>query len=139
MVCLCAHGLFYGLCFHVSWGQCIKLCFFHILLRIFECQSEEELVYQVDKDVRKMLIKPDASTPETLGVRVWPRAIPQFEVGHLDILSDARNALANAGLEGIFLGGNYVSGVALGRCVESAYEFAESISQFSRKVLSVNN
>jgi oxygen-dependent protoporphyrinogen oxidase len=86
-----------------------------------------------------MLIKPDAATPETVGVRVWPRAIPQFEVGHLDILKDVQSALDNAGLDGIFLGGNYVSGVALGRCVESAYEFAESISQFSRKISSVRN
>ena len=132
-------AFFYGFCFMFHGGDVSNCAFFVFCGKYLECQSEEELVYQVDKDVRKMLIKPDASTPETLSVRVWPRAIPQFEVGHLDILSDARNALANAGLEGIFLGGNYVSGVALGRCVESAYEFAESISQFSRKALSVNN
>lgn len=98
-------------------------------------KDEAELVNQVDKDVRKMLIKHDAPRPEVLGVRVWPRAIPQFEVGHLDILDDARKALDSAGLEGLFLGGNYVMGVALGRCVEGAYESAESISQYFKKVL----
>lgn len=41
---------------------------------------------QVDKDLRKMLIKPDAPKPQMVGVRVWPRAIPQFNVGHLDTL-----------------------------------------------------
>lgn len=96
-------------------------------------KDESELVKQVDKDVRKMLIKPDAPSPEVLGVRVWPKAIPQFEVGHLDILDDARKALDSSGLEGLFLGGNYVVGVALGRCVEGAYESADSISQYFKK------
>ncbi|MCO5549221.1 hypothetical protein L7F22_002687 [Adiantum nelumboides] len=92
-------------------------------------KDEADIVNQVDKDVRKMLIKSDGPRPEVLGVRVWPRAIPQFEVGHLDILDDARKALDNSGLEGLFLGGNYVVGVALGRCVEGAYESADSIAQ----------
>ncbi len=41
---------------------------------------------QVDKDLRRMLIRPDAPAPQTIGVRVWPRAIPQFNLHHLDTL-----------------------------------------------------
>jgi Flavin containing amine oxidoreductase len=44
------------------------------------------LPIQVDKDLRTMLVKPDAPAPQMVGVRVWPRAIPQFNVGHLDTL-----------------------------------------------------
>ncbi|MCO5576364.1 hypothetical protein L7F22_030174 [Adiantum nelumboides] len=98
-------------------------------------KDEADVVNQVDKDVRKMLIKSDGPRPEVLGVRVWPRAIPQFEVGHLDSLDDARKALDNSGLEGLFLGGNYVVGVALGRCVEGAYESADSIAQYFKKAM----
>jgi len=44
------------------------------------------LCAQVDKDLRTMLLKPDAPEPKVVGFRVWPRAIPQFNVGHLDVL-----------------------------------------------------
>lgn len=76
-----------------------------------------------------MLIKPDAPAPVVHGVRVWPKAIPQFTVGHLETLEMARQALADAGHDGIILGGNYVAGVALGRCVEAAYESANEIAK----------
>lgn len=31
----------------------------------------------MDKDLREMLIRPDAPAPRKVAVRVWPRAIPQ--------------------------------------------------------------
>lgn len=31
----------------------------------------------MDKDLRVMLLKPDAPKPRVVGVRVWQRAIPQ--------------------------------------------------------------
>lgn len=84
----------------------------------------------VDRDLRKMLINPSAKDPFVLGVRVWPQAIPQFLVGHLDLVDAAKSALNSGGFEGLFLGGNYVSGVALGRCVEGAYEVAAEVNSF---------
>lgn len=93
-------------------------------------KTEGELVEAVDRDLRKMLINANAKDPLVLGVRVWPQAIPQFLIGHLDNLEAAKAGLRDCGLEGLFLGGNYVSGVALGRCVEGAYETATEISNF---------
>lgn len=93
-------------------------------------QSEEEIVAQVDSDLRLegMPLKADAPKPVVVGVRTWEKAIPQFNVGHGDALEKARQALDDAGLEGIRLGGNYVSGVALGKCIEYGYTFADEIS-----------
>lgn len=93
-------------------------------------QTHSELVEAVDRDLRKMLINPNAKDPLALGVRIWPQAIPQFLVGHFDILDAAKSALRDIGLRGMFLSGNYVSGVALGRCVEGAYEVAAEVSDF---------
>lgn len=89
----------------------------------------------VDRDLRKMLIKSNAKDPLVLGVRVWPQAIPQFLIGHFDILDSAKSALSDAGFQGMFLGGNYVSGVALGRCVEGAYEIAAEVTEFLSRSL----
>ncbi|KAA8542983.1 hypothetical protein F0562_021522 [Nyssa sinensis] len=93
-------------------------------------KMESQLVEAVDRDLRKILINSNAEDPVVLGVRVWPQAIPQFLIGHFDILDTAKVALSNGGFEGLFLGGNYVSGVALGRCVEGAYEVAAEVTDF---------
>ncbi|KAI3449323.1 hypothetical protein Pfo_005988 [Paulownia fortunei] len=93
-------------------------------------KTESELVELVDRDLRKMLINSNAQDPLILGVRVWPQAIPQFMIGHLNVLDNARTALSNGGFKGLFLGGNYVSGVALGRCVEGAYEVAAEVTDY---------
>ncbi|KAL2510434.1 Protoporphyrinogen oxidase 1 [Abeliophyllum distichum] len=93
-------------------------------------KTESQLVEAVDRDLRKMLINPSAQDPQVLGVRTWLQAIPQFNVGHLDVLEAAKSALNDGGFKGVFLGGNYVSGVALGRCVEGAYEVAAEVTDF---------
>jgi len=91
-------------------------------------QTHEELVAQVDKDLRRMLVKPDAPKPKTVGVRVWQRAIPQFNLGHMEQLDVAKAGLREAGLDGLILGGNYVCGVALGKVVEHGYELADTLA-----------
>lgn len=93
-------------------------------------KTDSELVEAVDRDLRKILIKPNAKDPFALAVRTWPQAIPQFLIGHLDLLDAAKASLKSTGFEGLFLGGNYVSGVALGRCVEGAYEIAAEVNDF---------
>eukprot|EP00887_Chlorella_sp_A99_P001230 scaffold14.g1230.t1 len=93
--------------------------------------SEDAIVEQarpVDKDLRKMLLKPDAPPPKKVAVRVWPKAIPQFNVGHLDVVQGAQQDLAAAGWDGVLLGGNYTAGVALGKCVEHGFEYAQQIA-----------
>jgi len=96
-------------------------------------QTEDELVAQVDKDIRTMLIKDDAPPAKKLGVRVWPRAIPQINIGHLDRLDTARKEMDAAGLDGVLLAGNYVAGVAIGKCVDGAYAAADGLEKVLSK------
>ncbi|KAI5336164.1 PREDICTED: protoporphyrinogen [Prunus dulcis] len=91
-------------------------------------KKESELVEAVDRDLRNVLLNRNAKDPLVLGVKVWPQAIPQFLVGHFDVLDAAKAALSDS--QGLFLGGNYVTGVALGRCVEGAYDVAAEVANF---------
>ncbi|QDZ17897.1 protoporphyrinogen oxidase [Chloropicon primus] len=101
-------------------------------------QTEEELAAQVDKDLRTMLLKPNAPKPKTVGVRVWQKAIPQFYLGHMEALDAANEAAVEAGYEGMFLSGNYNSGVALGKCVEGAYKVADDVAEYCRELASMS-
>jgi oxygen-dependent protoporphyrinogen oxidase len=49
-------------------------------------------------------------------------------------VAKAKSELKKAGWEGVHLGGNYVCGVALGKCVEYAWEYAENIANYLEKV-----
>lgn len=94
--------------------------------------SESEIVDIVDADARKTLLKPDAPKPKVLGVRTWHKAIPQFNVGHNALLADVRSALEAAGMgesDGLTLGGNFVFGVALGKCVEAGTEVGRTLGK----------
>ena len=42
----------------------------------------------------------------------------------------AKEDMVDAGLGGVLLGGNYVAGVALGKCVEYGYEYAREIAAY---------
>ena len=65
--------------------------------------------------------------PRLVGFRLWPKAIPQFEVGHFSTLQGAKEAIVDAGLDGLVLAGNYVHGVALGKCIEGGYDTAREV------------
>jgi protoporphyrinogen/coproporphyrinogen III oxidase len=92
-------------------------------------QSDADIVAQVDSDLRKpgMPLKADAPNPKLVGIRTWERAIPQFNIGHVDNVATAKAALDAAGMTGVKLGGNYVAGVALGKCIEYGYTFADEL------------
>ena len=58
----------------------------------------------------------------------WPRAIPQYHLGHLQRVTWIRERLVR--YPGLFLGGNAFDGVAINDCTEQAELLACSIRRY---------
>jgi oxygen-dependent protoporphyrinogen oxidase len=60
-------------------------------------------------------------------VRRWPRAIPQYEVGHGRFVDRAREI--EQALPGLHIGGNFLAGVSVPNCIQNGTELAERMVQ----------
>ncbi|HKF24687.1 MAG TPA: protoporphyrinogen oxidase [Candidatus Acidoferrum sp.] len=58
-------------------------------------------------------------------VSAYPRAIPQYNLGHIERLQVLRGALLR--LPGLWLAGNYLQGPAVGACIGEALSVAEQV------------
>mmetsp|Transcript_8062 Transcript_8062/g.22988 ORF Transcript_8062/g.22988 Transcript_8062/m.22988 type:complete len:605 (-) Transcript_8062:43-1857(-) len=90
--------------------------------------SEEEIIAEVDKGCRQVLLKDDAPAPKVLGLKIWPTAIPQYELGHLPLVKELEEAESK--LAGLWVCGNYRTGVAFPDCVTYGYEHAKVVKAY---------
>jgi oxygen-dependent protoporphyrinogen oxidase len=63
--------------------------------------------------------------PVFSNVTIWPRALPQYNLGHSDRL--AAIAKSSARFPGLHLTGNYLQGPAIGSCIDQALATAEQV------------
>jgi len=83
--------------------------------------TDEELIGRVAEQLAE--IYPLPARPECVEVVRWPRAMPQYEVGHLDRLVEIESGLP----PGLFLVGQAYRGAGIPDCVRQANEVAESV------------
>jgi len=86
-------------------------------------KSPEELVSLVHREITPLLAI--RKEPVFSNVTVWPRALPQYNLGHkarLEALEKLR-----VGFPGLHFVGNYLNGPAIGTCVEHALKVADEI------------
>lgn len=94
--------------------------------------SEEEVVKVVDGDIKTILMKEGSDVePVVVGARRWERAIPQYNIGYAAIMQKVEKGLESC--EGLFLGGNYTSGVAFGDCVQWGVDTAGKVGEFVKQ------
>jgi oxygen-dependent protoporphyrinogen oxidase len=85
---------------------------------------ERDLTASVQADLRELLRV--HREPDTAYVRLWEQAIPQYNVGHMDVMREleafeTRNA-------GCYITGNFRGGVSVGDCVRQAYALGAKIT-----------
>lgn len=82
--------------------------------------SEDRIAQAVHADLAKVI---GASEPPSF-VRVfrYPRAIPQYNLGHTERIATLTNLCAQS--PGLFLAGNYLAGPSIGACVQHAAKIA---------------
>jgi oxygen-dependent protoporphyrinogen oxidase len=83
----------------------------------------EELVALVHRETSPVLsIK---SAPVFSNVTIWPRALPQYNLGHSDRLAAVAKSCSR--FPGLWLTGNYLQGPAIGSCVDQALAVVEEV------------
>ena len=75
-----------------------------------------------------MLLDPSAPPPKLIGLKLWPTAIPQYELGHTGILDELE--AAEKATPGLWVMGNYRTGVAFPDCVTFGYEHAKVVKSY---------
>lgn len=86
--------------------------------------DEARIAATVEEEVRQALgIRAE---PVFRLVRRWPRAIPQYEVGHGRFVDLAREIERD--LPGLRLGGNFLSGVSVPDCIRNGMSLAAEIA-----------
>jgi len=86
-------------------------------------QSADQLVALVHREIKALMQLRES--PVFSDVHIWPRALPQYNLGH-----NARLAAIDscrAAYPGLYFVGNYLNGPAIGTCVEQALKVADEI------------
>jgi oxygen-dependent protoporphyrinogen oxidase len=83
----------------------------------------QELAGLVHREISALLSMKEE--PVFSNVTIWPRALPQCNLGHGDRLAAIAKACSR--FPGLWLIGNYLRGPAIGSCVDQAFAVAEEI------------
>ncbi len=89
--------------------------------------SDDRLLGLVQKELGRALGL--SGRPKVAIIRRWPRAIPQYEVGHGRFVALAQEIEHE--LPGLRLAGNFQSGVSVPDCIRNADRIAAEISAFT--------
>lgn len=93
--------------------------------------ERDQIVAAVHQDLRRVLLQED-KPPKVLAVNLWKRAIPQYNLGHLQRIEQINQGLKS--LPGLYLCTNYIDGVALGDCVRRSFERATEVQAYLQSV-----
>jgi oxygen-dependent protoporphyrinogen oxidase len=96
--------------------------------------TNPEIVSEPEDQIAKIIqsenehILKIVGSPFISAVWKYPRALPQYNLGHGHIVETIRDAERQ--LPGIFFAGNYLEGPAIGKCLENGLQTAEAVKNY---------
>jgi protoporphyrinogen/coproporphyrinogen III oxidase len=91
-------------------------------------EPEEEIAKIIQSENEHIL--KIIGSPVTSAVWKYPRALPQYNLGHGHVVEAIRDAERK--LPGIFFAGNYLEGPSVGKCVENGFRTADAVQNYLR-------
>jgi len=88
--------------------------------------SDDQVAEETDREVARVLRI--SGPPVTRVFKRWPRALPQYNLGHSQMLAALRQETAR--VPGLFLTGNYLVGPSIAQCAEQALSTAQAVQQY---------
>ena len=87
---------------------------------------DEQLSELVQNDLRELM--GITQKPDVVVIRKWQQAIPQYRLGHQQLMRDIETFEQNN--PGIFISGNFRGGISVADCVKQAHGMSETITRF---------
>ena len=102
----------------------------HVLLRSFLGRAGREAAAQLDDDEMAAVVRAElreimgiTAEPEFVEIFRWPRGMPQYRVGHVELVGHIEAAVAR--VPGIELAGGAYHGIGIGDCLREGAAAAE--------------
>ncbi len=89
-------------------------------------QDDDAILQTVVSELRSLLAL--EATPDVVRIKLWQRAIPQYELGHqqkMQAIADFERSYP-----GMFISGNYRGGISVGDCILQSEKIAESVYDY---------
>jgi oxygen-dependent protoporphyrinogen oxidase len=96
--------------------------------------TDPEIIQQHEENIATIVAEENArilgitGPPAETVVWKYPRALPQYNLGHGHIVETIRDA--EHASPGLFFAGNYLEGPAVGKCVENGFQTAEAVRKY---------
>ena len=102
----------------------------HVLLRSFLGRAGREAAAQLDDDEMAAVVRAElrdimgiSAEPEFVEIFRWPRGMPQYRVGHVELVAHIEGAVAR--VPGVELAGGAYHGIGIGDCLREGAAAAE--------------
>ena len=102
----------------------------HVLLRSFLGRAGREAAAQLDDDEMTKVVRAElrevmgiAAEPEFVQIFRWPRGMPQYRVGHVELVAKIEAGVAR--VPGVELAGGAYHGIGIGDCLREGAAAAE--------------